>query len=374
MSHQQPYLQQQQQQQQHYQQQQQQSWARWEPPAFQLQVYRQLFDSAASASAVPGAVSGRAAVEFFSTSGLPREWLKHVWQLCDPTLAGSLDQPAFYAAMRLIALAQQGGQQALSLQVLHQTWHQHLALPQLQAHSNGVQHMPQQQHQQQQQHAVSLRPASSTSLPRAVAPSLVAANNDKFGDFAAAHTAVPAAAAHQPNGSALLQAAVQQSPQHAYTASTPAVATVDNDDFGDFESAADIAAASVTAAQHSYSASHGQQQQQQRQQQVTSPKAAATGAAVAAVDKFSAFDDLIEPVDAPAAVVPNSILQSTASVPVSSTLTTAGGSITSATAIADDADDLGDFEASVDVAQSPAAVSVFFSASSPQQFAVAAAD
>lgn len=54
-----------------------------------------------------GRVEGKAAVEFFSRSGLPLGVLKEVWDLA---AAGQrfLDRERFFVAMRLIALAQQG--------------------------------------------------------------------------------------------------------------------------------------------------------------------------------------------------------------------------------------------------------------------------
>lgn len=76
-------------------------------------------------------ISGRNAVEFFMRSGLPRPVLKHIWQLCDPNLVGSLDFAGFCGALRLITLAQCYGQQALSLQGIGQTWSQVLPIPNL---------------------------------------------------------------------------------------------------------------------------------------------------------------------------------------------------------------------------------------------------
>lgn len=52
--------------------------AEWTPPADQLGVYERMFASASEGSAVPGTVSGRAAVQFFSRSGLPKDTLKSV--------------------------------------------------------------------------------------------------------------------------------------------------------------------------------------------------------------------------------------------------------------------------------------------------------
>lgn len=52
--------------------------AMWIPPAEQLPLYNSMFASASAGSAVPGTVSGRAAVQFFSRSGLPKDVLKTV--------------------------------------------------------------------------------------------------------------------------------------------------------------------------------------------------------------------------------------------------------------------------------------------------------
>lgn len=52
--------------------------AGWTPPADQLHVYEGMFQVASASSAVSGTVSGRAAVQFFSRSGLPKDSLKTV--------------------------------------------------------------------------------------------------------------------------------------------------------------------------------------------------------------------------------------------------------------------------------------------------------
>lgn len=52
--------------------------AEWTPSAEQLGVYESMFASASAGSAVVGTVSGRAAVQFFSRSGLPKGSLKLV--------------------------------------------------------------------------------------------------------------------------------------------------------------------------------------------------------------------------------------------------------------------------------------------------------
>lgn len=55
--------------------------AEWTPPGEQLPLYQSMFAVASAESAVPGTVSGRAAVQFFSRSGLPKDTLKTVrWQ------------------------------------------------------------------------------------------------------------------------------------------------------------------------------------------------------------------------------------------------------------------------------------------------------
>ena len=52
--------------------------AEWTPPAEQLHVYEGMFGMASANSVIPGTVSGRAAVQFFSRSGLPKDSLKTV--------------------------------------------------------------------------------------------------------------------------------------------------------------------------------------------------------------------------------------------------------------------------------------------------------
>lgn len=52
--------------------------AEWMPPGEQLPVYESMFISASHGSGVEGTVSGRAAVQFFTRSGLPKDSLKTV--------------------------------------------------------------------------------------------------------------------------------------------------------------------------------------------------------------------------------------------------------------------------------------------------------
>ncbi|CAN0481813.1 unnamed protein product, partial [Hapterophycus canaliculatus] len=52
--------------------------AEWIPPAEQLQAYDSMYRTASSGCPVPGTVSGRAAVQFFSRSGLSKDVLKTV--------------------------------------------------------------------------------------------------------------------------------------------------------------------------------------------------------------------------------------------------------------------------------------------------------
>eukprot|EP00611_Tribonema_gayanum_P017600 TRINITY_DN3034_c0_g1_i2.p1 TRINITY_DN3034_c0_g1~~TRINITY_DN3034_c0_g1_i2.p1 ORF type:complete len:1212 (-),score=402.75 TRINITY_DN3034_c0_g1_i2:1151-4786(-) len=106
--------------------------ATWQPPPVQAAIYDHLYSIAAANSSTPGLVSGKAAVDFFSLSGLPRPLLKHIWSLCDPQLTGALDMPGFHGALRLIALAQYaGGEAAVSVAHLHGTWQHLLPPPQL---------------------------------------------------------------------------------------------------------------------------------------------------------------------------------------------------------------------------------------------------
>ena len=68
-------------------------------------VYPSLFSRADPSNT--GRVEGKAAVAFFSRSGLPMEILKDVWSLAAGS-EGFLDRERFYVALRLIALAQRG--------------------------------------------------------------------------------------------------------------------------------------------------------------------------------------------------------------------------------------------------------------------------
>eukprot|EP00752_Nemacystus_decipiens_P006305 g5685.t1 len=83
--------------------------AEWTPPADQMGSYHDMWTTASAGCPAPGTVSGRAAVQFFSRSGLPKDALKTIWSLCDPSLSGCIRQPGFFAAMRLISITQQQG-------------------------------------------------------------------------------------------------------------------------------------------------------------------------------------------------------------------------------------------------------------------------
>lgn len=52
--------------------------AEWAPPADQMVSYQEMWTAASAGCPVPGTVSGRAAVQFFSRSGLPKDALKTV--------------------------------------------------------------------------------------------------------------------------------------------------------------------------------------------------------------------------------------------------------------------------------------------------------
>ena len=56
---------------------------------------------------------GKAAAAFLKRSGLPQQELRAIWDLCDRSAAGSIDQDEFFLAMRLIALAQNGVEASL---------------------------------------------------------------------------------------------------------------------------------------------------------------------------------------------------------------------------------------------------------------------
>lgn len=63
--------------------------AEWSPPGEQLAAYESMFAAASSGSVVPGSVSGRAAVQFFSRSELPKDVLKMVSSLSQPLVMGT---------------------------------------------------------------------------------------------------------------------------------------------------------------------------------------------------------------------------------------------------------------------------------------------
>ncbi|CAM9480846.1 unnamed protein product [Pylaiella littoralis] len=103
--------------------------AEWTPPADEMSSYEEMWTTASADCAVPDTVSGRAAVQFFSRSGLPKDTLKTIWSLCDPSLTGSIRRPGFFAAMRLIAIAQQ--QRPPSVSALEATRYSPLPLPRM---------------------------------------------------------------------------------------------------------------------------------------------------------------------------------------------------------------------------------------------------
>lgn len=53
-------------------------------------------------------IGGRAAVGFFTASGLPKEMLRHIWSLADCASVGALNAARFEMGCRFIALAQSG--------------------------------------------------------------------------------------------------------------------------------------------------------------------------------------------------------------------------------------------------------------------------
>jgi hypothetical protein len=72
----------------------------------ELASYERLFLAADAARA--GRVEGGAAVAFFGRAGLPVPTLKQIWLRADARQQGFLSQQAFFVALRLVALAQQG--------------------------------------------------------------------------------------------------------------------------------------------------------------------------------------------------------------------------------------------------------------------------
>ncbi|CAM9283808.1 unnamed protein product [Ectocarpus sp. 4 AP-2014] len=228
--------------------------AEWMPPPEQVPEYDALFRSASAGCAVPGTVSGRIAVQFFSRSGLSKDVLKTIWSLCDPSLTGSIRRPGFFAAMRLIALAQQGslssqGMAPLpSISALEATRHARLPLPRMGGFPSGFgvgadgvvggggnEKLP----------SVSSAAAPAVSSPSAVAatasPSSVFSNTFQ----APPPTAVgPGSEVSMGNNNAVCGTAADEPrtesgqqrplPAHEAVASAPATPASEDDDFGEF--------------------------------------------------------------------------------------------------------------------------------------------
>ncbi|CAM9135099.1 unnamed protein product [Ectocarpus sp. 6 AP-2014] len=227
--------------------------AEWMPPAEQVPEYDALFRSASAGCAVPGTVSGRIAVQFFSRSGLSKDVLKTIWSLCDPSLTGSIRRPGFFAAMRLIALAQQGSlpSQGMapfpSISALEATRHARLPPPRMGGFPSGVgvgadvggggsDKMP---------------PASSAAAPAVLSPFAVAATASPPSVFSNTFQAPPPTAVGPGsevsmgnNNNAVwgtagdepkTESAQQRSlPSHEAVASAPTTPDGEDDDFGEF--------------------------------------------------------------------------------------------------------------------------------------------
>jgi epidermal growth factor receptor substrate 15 len=89
--------------------------AAWTPPAGQEHYYAALFSYAEDGT---GAVSGAAAVAFFSRSGLERPVLKAVWEAANLRGGKALSRHEFYIAMRLLSVAQAGAAPVVSREAL----------------------------------------------------------------------------------------------------------------------------------------------------------------------------------------------------------------------------------------------------------------
>ncbi|CAN0334292.1 unnamed protein product [Ectocarpus sp. 12 AP-2014] len=228
--------------------------AEWMPPPEQVPEYDALFRSASAGCAVPGTVSGRIAVQFFSRSGLSKDVLKTIWSLCDPSLTGSIRRPGFFAALRLIALAQQGslssqGMAPLpSISALEATRHARLPLPRMGGFPSGF---------DVGADGVGggggsdkLPSASSAAAPAVSSPFAVAAAASPSSVFSNAFQAPPPTAVGPEsevgmgNNNAVWGIAADEPrtesgqqrplPAHEAVASAPATPASEDDDFGEF--------------------------------------------------------------------------------------------------------------------------------------------
>lgn len=79
-------------------------------------AFKQLWAEASAGTQTAGLVSGKVAVTFFQTSGLPVATLRSIWTLCDTVPPkGKLSESEFFTALSLIALAQAGKQATLAV-------------------------------------------------------------------------------------------------------------------------------------------------------------------------------------------------------------------------------------------------------------------
>ncbi|CAM9791760.1 unnamed protein product, partial [Choristocarpus tenellus] len=100
------------------------------PPSEQLPVYEAILAFATKNGGTNSTVSGRKAVEFFQRSDLPKDALKAIWTLCDPSHLGFLPRLNFFAAMRLIAMTQVVGEPP-SLSAFQQAYNNLLPPPRM---------------------------------------------------------------------------------------------------------------------------------------------------------------------------------------------------------------------------------------------------
>ncbi|CAM9767888.1 unnamed protein product [Ectocarpus sp. 13 AM-2016] len=228
--------------------------AEWMPPPEQVPEYDALFRSASAGCAVPGTVSGRIAVQFFSRSGLSKDVLKTIWSLCDPSLTGSIRRPGFFAAMRLIALAQQGSLSSQgiaplpSISTLEATRHARLPLPRMGGFQSGF--------DVGADGVVvgggsdKLPSASSAAAPAVSSPFAVAATASPSSVFSNTFQAPPPTAVgpgsevSMGNNNAVWGTAADEPraesgqqrplPAHEAVASAPATPASEDDDFGEF--------------------------------------------------------------------------------------------------------------------------------------------
>jgi hypothetical protein len=152
----------------------------WVPTPEEKIAFDRLFDQADVQRT--GKLWGRAAVQFFSRSALPKDVLRSVWEIADAAKQSVLGRPEFYVAMRLIAMAQHGVPPPLSHEALVRNRFAHFALPNLSGSGAGVK-------------PTAVRPAAAVAAASAATRAL-SASSEPAAAVAAADAAAARASLH----------------------------------------------------------------------------------------------------------------------------------------------------------------------------------